>query len=122
MPGAGSFKASVKRYFTGDNLVNLSRAVVLLFALNLLDALVTVFWVKGGLAPETNQIMAWVLDIGPGSFLLVKLAMGSITAGVLLYGSQYRLAKIGVTLALFAYGGAFVTHVFTGLAAAGYLS
>jgi hypothetical protein len=104
------------------NFVNLSRAVVILFALNLVDALVTVFWVRGGLASETNQIMAWLLDIGPAPFLLVKLAMGTVTAAVLLYGSQYRLAKIGVTLALFAYGGAFVTHVFTGLAAAGYLS
>ena len=32
--------------------MNLKRAVLILFALNLLDALVTVFWVKGGLAPS----------------------------------------------------------------------
>jgi hypothetical protein len=122
MPGARSFKGTVKRYFTGEDLVNFSRAVLILFALNLLDAFVTIFWVHGGLAPETNQLMAWLLDIGPAPFLLVKLAMGTLTAAVLLYGSQYRLAKIGVALALFAYGGAFITHIFTGLAAYGYLS
>ena len=102
--------------------MNLSRAILILFALNLLDALVTVFWVQGGLAPEANELMARLLDAGPAPFLLAKLAMGTLTAGVLLYGSQYRLAKIGVTIALLVYGGVFVTHVFTGLAAYGYLS
>ena len=122
MPGAGSFKGTVKRYCAGENFVNLSRAILILFALNFLDALVTVSWVKGGIAPEANQLMARLLEAGPAPFLFVKLIIGAVTAGVLFYGAQYRLAKIGVAIALFVYSGVFLTHIFTGLAAFGYLS
>jgi hypothetical protein len=66
--------------------------------------------------------MAFLLDIGDIPFLLAKVGMGVIAAVVLYYGAQYRLARIGVTTALAAYMCTLGIHVFTGLAAFGYLS
>jgi hypothetical protein len=102
--------------------LNLARSVFLLFALNVVDAFVTIFWIRYGITTEGNYLMATVLDYGELPFLAVKLGMGAVTACVLLYGSQYRLAAIGTRLCLIAYSFAIVSHVLTGFAASGYLS
>jgi len=102
--------------------VSFSRSVFLLFALNIIDAVITIVWVRNGLATEGNYLMARVLDFGEAPFMAIKLGIGIITAGVLLYGSQYRIAHIGVRLALIAYSVAIVSHVLTGFAVSGYLS
>ena len=52
----------------------------LLFALNFLDAVLTIYWVRNGFATEGNQLMAILLDIGDVPFLLVKLSIGAIAA------------------------------------------
>lgn len=101
--------------------MNLARPVFLLFALNLVDALLTLAWVRSGIAPESNGFMATLLDMGDLPFLGFKIAMGLAAAGVLLYGSQYRLARYGVRLALAIYVGTIGIHLFTGLAGLGYL-
>lgn len=102
--------------------MNLSRSLFLLFVLNIVDALVTIIWIRYGLATEGNYLMASILNFGELPFLAVKLGMGLITITVLLYGSQYRLAKIGTRLALLAYSVAIASHILTGFAASGYLS
>lgn len=102
--------------------MNHSKSIFLLFVLNIVDALVTIIWVRNGLATEGNYLMATVLDIGELPFLAIKLGMGAFMAAVLLYGSQYRLAKLGTRIALVAYAGAMVSHVLTGFAVYGYLS
>ena len=58
----------------------LATPAFLLFALNLLDALLTIVWVRSGVATEGNQLMASLLDIGNGPFLAVKIAMGTVAA------------------------------------------
>ncbi len=95
---------------------------LLLFGLNLLDALLTILWVRTGVATESNQLMASLLEIGNGPFLAAKLLMGSITAIVLIRGGNKPLAKYGVTIALAVYLGLMVVHIFTGLTAIGYIS
>lgn len=95
---------------------------VLLFALNLLDALLTVFWVRSGVATESNQLMAGLLDIGNGPFLGVKIAMGAIAAFVLFKWGNRPLARYGLAIALAVYIGLMGVHVFTGLSAFGYVS
>ena len=99
-----------------------SRSVFLLFALNIVDAVVTLMWVRNGWATEGNYLMAAVLDFGEVPFLAVKLFMGLLAAAVLLYGSQYRLAVIGARVGLAAYSIAIVSHILTGFAVTGYLS
>ena len=102
--------------------MKLLRPVCLLFILNLIDAIVSIGWVRSGLAPEANQLMAAFLDVGNIPFLLAKLGMGTLTCAVLLYGADYKLAKIGVSVALAAYVCVMGFHVGTGLAACGFLS
>lgn len=79
-------------------------------------------WIRNGVATEGNYLMASVLDFGEVPFFAVKIGMGIIACGVLLYGAEYRLAQVGARIAVAAYSFAMVTHVLTGFAAAGYLS
>lgn len=99
--------------------MKLIRPVCFLFLLNLLDAVGTLGWVRSGLAPEGNQLMATFLDAGNAPFLIAKLGMGALCCGVLLYGADYKLARVGVSLALVVYVCVIGLHVGTGLAAYG---
>jgi hypothetical protein len=94
----------------------------LLFALNLLDALLTIVWVRSGVATESNQLMASLLDIGNGPFLLVKVAIGVVATVVLVKWGNRPLARYGLVVALAVYLGLMGVHVFTGLAAFGVVS
>ncbi len=94
----------------------------LLFALNLLDALLTIYWVRNGFASEGNQLMAGLLDIGDAPFLIVKVAVGAVAAIVLWRWRHFRLAKYGLAITLAIYIGLMGVHCVTGLSAFGYLS
>ncbi|MBX3267171.1 MAG: hypothetical protein KF831_10725 [Acidobacteria bacterium] len=100
----------------------LVRETVLLFGLNLLDALLTLIWVRNGVAEEGNRLMAELLNISDVAFLSGKLAMGLFTAIVLLKWGYYRIAKVGVAIALVLYVGLMGIHLLTGLTAAGIVS
>ena len=95
---------------------------VLLFLLNLLDALLTIIWVRAGVATESNQLMAGLLDIGNMPFLAAKIAMGTIVALVLFRWGNRPLGRYGVAVALAVYLGLMGIHIFTGLTAFGYVS
>ncbi len=95
---------------------------VLLFALNVLDALLTIIWVRSGVATEGNQLMANLLDIGNGPFLGVKIAIGAVAAIVLFRWGNRPVAKYGLAVALAVYIGLMGIHLFTGLTAFGYVS
>jgi len=90
---------------------------ILLFALNLLDALLTIVWVRSGVATEGNQLMAHLLDIGNGPFLIVKIAIGAFAAVVLCKWGNRRTARYGLAVALSVYIGLMGIHLFTGLSA-----
>ena len=102
--------------------MNLWRSVAILFALNIIDALVTIMWIRSGVTTEGNYLMASVLDFGFAPFFAVKIGMGIFTCAVLLYGSEYRLARVGTRIALVAYSFAIASHILTGFAAKGYFS
>jgi hypothetical protein len=97
----------------------LSKAV-LLFALNWLDAQLTIIWVRAQLATEGNGLMAWLLDIGDGTFLGAKLLIGAFAAFVLYRCSHLKLARGGMTLALSIYFGIMFVHAVTGMSALGW--
>lgn len=94
----------------------------LLFALNLLDALLTIVWVRSGVATEGNQLMASLLDIGNWPFLGVKIVIGAFAAFVLWRWGNRPLARYGLVIALAVYIGLMGIHFFTGLSALGYVS
>ncbi len=95
---------------------------LLLFLLNLLDAILTIIWVRNGYATEGNHLMASLLDLGNTPFLGVKIAVGAVTAFVLWRWNDFKLAKYGMILGLVVYLGLMVVHFLTGLSAAGLLS
>ncbi len=94
----------------------------LLFALNLLDALLTIVWVRTGVATEGNQIMASLLEIGNGPFLGVKIAIGAVAAIVLFKWGSRPLARYGLAISLAVYIGLMGIHLLTGLSAFGLVS
>ena len=100
----------------------LAMPTILLFSLNLLDALLTIVWVRSGVATEGNQLMAGLLDIGNGPFLSVKIAIGALAAVVLFKWGSRPVARYGVAVALAVYIGLMGIHLFTGLSAFGYVS
>lgn len=102
--------------------MRISRQTSLLFALNLLDALLTIYWVHNGIASESNQLMAGLLDIGYAPFLTVKIMVGAIAALVLWHWGNLRLARIGLTVVLAIYVGLMGVHFLTGLFAFGFIS
>lgn len=102
--------------------MHLFRETFLLFSLNLLDAILTIIWVRNGVATEGNQLMARLLDSGDFTFLTAKIAIGTITALVLLRWGNRRLARYGLTVALAVYISLMGIHVMTGLTAFGVIS
>lgn len=94
----------------------------LLFALNLLDALLTIVWVRNGVATEGNFLMAKLLEMGDLTFLAVKLAIGTFAAFIFLVGSETKLARYGLTVALALYISLMGIHVITGLSGLGMIS
>lgn len=103
--------------------MNLLRESFLLFSLNLLDALLTIIWVRNGEATEGNHLMAVLLDIGDAPFLGAKLAIGGAAAFVLVrWGGNRSLAKYGISLALAVYIGLMGIHFLTGLSAFGLIA
>jgi hypothetical protein len=94
----------------------------LLFTLNFLDAVLTIYWVRNGYATEGNHLMATLLDIGDLPFLAVKIGIGAVTAVVLWRWRKMRLAKYGLAIALAVYIGLMGIHFVTGLSAFGYVS
>ncbi len=98
------------------------RLPFLLFALNLLDAVLTLYWIHNGFATESNQLMAGLINIGYAPFLAVKITVGAIAAVVLSYWGNLRLARYGLTAVLAIYISLMGVHFFTGLTAFGFIS
>lgn len=102
--------------------MRIPKSALLLFILNFLDAVFTIYWVRNGLATEANHLMAGLLDMGNTPFLTVKLAIGAVTAFVLYRWKDKRLAQLGLTIGVSVYLTLMGIHLLTGLASWGYLS
>lgn len=121
--GSSHLEEGFNKFFRGaDSDMQLIAPTVLLFALNLFDAVLTIVWVRSGVATESNQLMASLLDIGNAPFLIVKIAIGLVAAVVLSRWGNRRLARYGLAVALAVYIGLMGIHLFTGLSAFGYVS
>jgi Domain of unknown function (DUF5658) len=93
---------------------------LLLFALNLLDAQLTLVWIRLNVATEGNGLMARVLSYGDTPFLVLKLCVGAFAAYVLYRCAHLPLAKRGMTVVLALYLGVMVIHAATGCSALGW--
>ncbi len=90
---------------------------ILLFGLNFVDAVLTLFWIRINVAEEGNAVMAYVLAFGEMPFLAVKIAIGAIALTVFYRFAHLRVSQIGVSLALVIYILLMGVHLLTGFAA-----
>ena len=97
----------------------LSKAI-LLFAMNWLDAQLTILWVRLNVATEGNGVMATLLDHSENSFLSVKLAIGALSAYILYRFAEIPIARRGMKLVLGLYLVLMLVHVMTGFSALGW--
>ena len=93
---------------------------LLLFALNWLDAQLTVLWLRLDVATEGNGLMARVLSFGEMPFIGVKLVVGAFAAYVLYRCAHLPLAQRGMRLVLGIYLALMIIHVATGVSALGW--
>jgi len=93
---------------------------LLLFALNWLDAQLTLFWVHSNIATEGNGLMSQLLRIGDAPFLMVKLAIGAFAAYTLYRCAHLPLARRGMQLVLTIYAVLMLAHAATGMSALGW--
>ena len=92
----------------------------LLFALNWLDAQLTILWIRLGVATEGNTLMARILEHGDLTFLAAKLVIGAFAALVLYHYAHLPLAKRGLNIVLGIYAILMLVHVATGCVALGW--
>ena len=91
----------------------------LLFVLNLLDAQLTLLWIRLNVASEGNTLMARVIEHGELTFLGVKVAIGAIAAYILYRCAHLPLARHGLTAVLAIYVGLMPVRAATGCDAIG---
>ena len=92
----------------------------LLFALNWLDAQLTLLWLRLNVATEGNALMARILEHGELTFLGAKLAIGAFAAYILYRCAHLPLAKHGLSVVLGIYLLLMIVHVATGCVALGW--
>ena len=97
----------------------LSKAI-LLFAVNWLDAQLTILWVRMNIATEGNGLMATLLNHSEGSFLSVKLLIGALSAYILYRFAEIPIARRGMKVVLGVYLALMVVHMVTGFSALGW--
>ena len=97
----------------------LSKAL-LLFAMNWLDAQLTILWLRLDVATEGNGIMAALLNRSETSFLSVKLLIGLLSGYVLYRFSEIPMARRGMKVVLGIYMAIMGVHVVTGFSALGW--
>lgn len=61
--------------------------------LNIIDAWLTLAWIKIGIAFEANPLMAYALSIGDAWFIGTKIFAVAIACGALCMLRDYQLAK-----------------------------
>lgn len=97
----------------------LSKAL-LLFAMNWLDAQLTILWVRLNVATEGNGLMASLLNQGEAPFLAVKLVIGAIAGYTLYRFAEIPIARRGMKLVLGVYIALMIVHIATGFSALGW--
>ena len=92
----------------------------LLFALNLIDAQLTLVWIRMNVATEGNALMARLLEHGDLPFFGAKVVVGGLAAYTLYRCAHLPLAKHGLTVVLGVYLVLMLIHVAAGCSAFGW--
>jgi hypothetical protein len=93
---------------------------LVLFGLNWIDGQLTLFWIHTNVATEGNALMAHLLRLGDGPFMLGKVGIGAVAAILLYRCSHLQIARQGMRLVLTIYIAIMFAHLATGLSALGW--
>ncbi len=74
----------------------MGKMIFIVFLLNALDAVFTVYWIVGKETSETNPIMDLLLGIHPIIFVAVKLLLVALGSYLLWRYRRQRMAVIGI--------------------------
>ena len=85
-----------------------------LTVLNAIDAVMTLWAVRLGVATEANPIMAAALSVGEPVFFVAKMAVVGAGCAVLWAARRHRIAQIGAWLCVAVYLALAVVHIWTG--------
>jgi len=80
--------------------INLSSVLRLIFLFNVVDALLTLFWTRCGIADEANPFMAYMLTLGPMYFVITKLSLVAAAIAILWHLRSLLFARVMSLLAL----------------------
>lgn len=83
--------------------------LILIFVLNILDALFTLLWLQRG-GVEANPFMAWILGIGNWAFLAQKCFVVGLWLVLLLVHKNFRMARLGLWSAASLYALLILYH------------
>tara|TARA_A100001015_G_scaffold147172_1_gene163151 strand:+ start:1470 stop:1802 length:333 start_codon:yes stop_codon:yes gene_type:complete len=86
--------------------------LILLNLFNIFDAFLTIFWIKHGLAEESNPLMAAALESGIGEFLLLKFSLVLLGSIFLFINREKFLAKAAALMCLFGYNVLLAYHAY----------
>lgn len=90
---------------------------ILLFGLNLLDALLTLVWINNNVAEEGNFVMAHVLSLGEMPFLMVKTLIGTLAVLVFCRWAHLPVTRFGLSASLIVYVLLMGIHIATAIVA-----
>lgn len=78
--------------------------------LNVLDGLLTLFWVYTDRATEMNPLMSVLIEAHPVLFMSLKIALVHLGSIILLRNCDRSLAKLSVLIAFSLYGALILYH------------
>jgi len=79
--------------------------------MNLLDAVMTILWVKAGVAEEANLMLRDVLEKNVPLFFLIKMSLATLGLYLLWRRRDRKLAMIGIILVSAVYYVLILYHV-----------
>ncbi len=90
--------------------IDIKKTVSFIILFNILDAILTLFWIDLGIAKESNPLMEYALDHGTYIFLFVKIALVSLGC-LLLYRYRDKIfSRLAAVIALACYSSIVFYH------------
>jgi len=83
---------------------------IVIFVMNIFDALLTIFWVLSGQAVESNPFMNFFLQVSPTLFYVVKMGMVGFGLIFLEKYNNFFVAKSGTFACFFFYSWVMWIH------------
>ncbi len=79
--------------------------------LNVIDAILTLVWVRAGLAIEANTLIDELVDENALAFVSVKVGLVALGSWVLWRRRQHPFAVVGIFVVFLAYYGILLYHL-----------